>query len=405
MDFSLAYRREELFHSTSASIYWMIILDYFKIRNFWFILFGSSFIHYFITASSSVDFGRSLFFLALSLFLEKASRCKLSYKRKESGEAKLIVDTLRYIVASLVCISIFMCDFSFYPEHKLKSKYFGISLMDFGVVCFMLNAGLISSISHRFRMRKSIYMAVMGLIRLFVIMMGYHSDESEYGIYFNFYFIYLLSENLSVLFRNMDPFYSSLLLLLGHELMISVPSVPEYVFFAKRDGFISSNREGLISIVPYAAVLLFGKGIGREIFKKEKTGRTLFKMFFIWGTVTALHFLFMLNVLPSRRLCSLSFISFCCSAVLFPICIIYGVSCFYTMEKIELVAFFSPLMNSLFLLGNLYVLIGNLLLKLGKLSAFYSHLLNVLYLFMLFVVPAYLQRTYRSKKVSDKIRV
>ncbi|KAI5133753.1 glucosaminylphosphatidylinositol acyltransferase [Nematocida ausubeli] len=390
------YPRTELLHTTCSSAYFLIILDYFQITNFWTLLFGLSMIHYIITVSESMIFSQVLCGVSVIFFLLKAKSSKTQQMNKiDTDIAYLVINGLRYIVCSLVSISIFTCDFGIYPLHKYKCKYFGISLMDFGVVAFMINAGMLSSLSHRFRARKSAYMFIMGIVRLCVILSGYHTDPTEYGVHLNFYFIYLLSENISLLFKNINPILAASLILGAHEAVITKKSVINYVFFGERDNIFSANREGLLSILPYTAVLLLGKGVGNILFEKNKTVfKKFLKLVALYSSLHVVHLVFLSITEPSRRLCSISFISFCCSAIIFPMCLLYGISCVYKVPSIESLSGLSKLMNPLFLLSNLYVLIGNLLFDWKSYSAVESHLCNLVYMFLTFCVPVYLYRKY-----------
>ncbi|OAG32228.1 phosphatidylinositol glycan, class W [Nematocida sp. ERTm5] len=400
------YSRTELLHSTSSSVYWLVILDYFQIKSFWVLLCGLSIIHYIITISSTPVFGQVLCATSVTLFFLKAKKEKTFQANKIDTETpQLVINGLRYIVCSLVCISIFACDFSIYPLHKYKSKYFGISLMDFGVVAFMVNAGILSSLSHRFRLKKSLYMICMGLVRLCVILSGYHTDPTEYGLHLNFYFVYLLSENVSLIFKHVNPMIASGLILALHEMAISRKSVVEYVFFGARDNLFSANKEGLISIMPYTAVLLLGKGVGNILLKKNQTNLSkLLKLVAVYTSLHIIHLLFIPVLEPSRRLCSISFISFCCAAIVFPMCLLYGLGCVYTVSSIEFISGLSRLMNPLFLLSNLYVLIGNLIFDWQKCSRMQSHMCNIVYLFLTFGLPVYLYKKHTALVEKKKVK-
>ncbi|KAI5180425.1 glucosaminylphosphatidylinositol acyltransferase [Nematocida sp. AWRm80] len=440
--------RIELIHSTTSPIYWLVIADYFRITNFWVLFIGQCLIHYLITITSTSTIGNTLGCISLGLFLHKVLRIQLSTRKENKTpnttsntniidtnstkdvndkrlskytedkkisestkdkkkvlnldgkpgvrcsteeEARMVINGLRFIVCSLVCISIFACDFALYPEHKMKSKYFGISLMDFGVVVFMFNAGMIAAVSHRFRAQKSLYMLAMGLIRLGVLSSGYHSDPTEYGTHLNFYFVYLLSELYSILFRYKNSILMAICMLLGHEIYLHSNGIVEYILFSERTNLFNSNREGLISVLPYAGVLFLGKSIGRIVFKKKQTHlRKSAELMAVFVSLLAVHFISGIFLGPSRRLCSLSFISFSCASVIFPMGLFYLVSSFYALPSISPLKEISSLMGPLFLLSNVYVLIGNLLFDWRRYSTLESHLVNILYLILLFVPPVYL---------------
>lgn len=405
------YSRSELIHTTCSSIYGLVIFDYFNIRGFWPIFSSICSIHYLVTVSTSTVFSQILFLTAVTLFLLKARRVKTyRFSEVDTEESSLIMNGLRYIVCSLVCISIFTCDFLIYPLHKYKSKYFGISLMDFGVVAFMFNAGMLSAISHRFRLRKTVYMIVMGLVRFAVILSGYHADPTEYGTHLNFYFIYALSENASLLFKAVHPILASAFILCVHEMVVSREAVANYIFYSPRAGFLGANREGIISVMPYTAVLLLGKSAGNIVFKKnESVGRKCTKLFLFYSGLHLAHLAFLCVTEPSRRLCSTSFITFSCAAIVFPMSVLYGISCIYKIENIAFLSNLSRFMNPLFLLANLYVLVGNIVFDWKSLSFFHSHICNMLYMLLLFGLPVYLYKRYtfsqpqtQSKNIQKK---
>jgi GWT1 len=66
-----------------------------------------------------------------------------------------------------------------------------------------------------------------------------------------------------------DPKYAmslAIAIILGYQLVLSATPLQNYVFFAPRADIISANREGLLSLIGYFSLLLFGIAIGRFLF-------------------------------------------------------------------------------------------------------------------------------------------
>ncbi|KAI5172790.1 glucosaminylphosphatidylinositol acyltransferase [Nematocida sp. LUAm3] len=383
-----------LLHSTCSSIYWVLISDVLNIKNKWMVLMGLTLIHYVITVSSTNYMGYTL----LLLFIISVVYKVLVYRPKKQSviEASSIVDGLRLIVSSLVAISIFSCDFLIYPPWKMKSKYFGMSLMDLGVVVYMVNAGMIYSRSHKLRIRKQMYILLMGCIRLGVLSSGYHSDPTEYGTHLNFYFVYSAADVLSVLFRGIHPLYASIGFFLLHEGLLLRRGVVEYIFFGERKGFFSGNREGLLSIIPYLGVLFLGKYFGTLLFKKEKNIKKSVSFFFIFLCLLGIHIISGMYLPASRRLCSLSFTSFSCGTIALPISIYYLLGHLGVAPDIRETRSASYLMGPIFLLSNFYVLIGNILFNWKSVSQVSAHVINCIYIFILFIGPLYIYEKTRG---------
>ncbi|OAG29485.1 phosphatidylinositol glycan, class W [Nematocida displodere] len=437
------FSRTELLHTTTTTTYVLLICNYLQVTNPMALLVVNTLAHYIVTITRTNTFGWTLLVLAVFSFASQCLRHRSPWKGRSArvqarsqslegskyseksrkpensrkpdkpensrkpekpgkpensrsteepntviDQAPMIVDGFRFIVSSLVCISIFSCDFNIYPMHKLKSQYFGMSLMDFGVVSYMFNAGILCGIKHRFRAQKTLYMVVMGLIRLGVLQSGYHSDPTEYGVHLNFYFVYLITENFSLLFKQVHPLIASAFLFAAHEALVLKDGFIDYVFYAGRNTFISANREGLISIVPYAGVLFLGKYVGGIVFKKHLAIRQKgLYMLYLSFALFALHFICSLYLAPSRRLNTLSFSSFTTAAVLSPLGLMTLLSTAYPIPEINHLRGVGRYMGPQFLLSNVYVLIGNLLFDWRSLSTVPAHVVNLGYMAGLFVIP------------------
>jgi len=303
-------------------------------------------------------------------------------------EIRAMVNTFRYIVCSLVCISIFTCDFNIYPRYKMKCKEFGLSLMDFGVTAFMFNAGIICARSHKFRAQKTLYLLALGFIRLAVLSSGYHSEPSEYGTHLNFYFVYVGSEILSVFLRGCRSWAVLLCCFSLHEMIITQKDVVRYVMRSERGGFFSANREGLLSLLPYVGVLFLGKYVGELLFKEKETRKEKgAKLLGVSLGLFAVHEFCGTYSLPSRRLCNLSFTSFSCGAILLPMSLAFFLSSGLDVTALGKMGQMSKMMGPIFLWSNILVFAGNLLFDWRAFGRASSHLINLAYLMAVFILP------------------
>ncbi|KAI5184292.1 glucosaminylphosphatidylinositol acyltransferase [Nematocida homosporus] len=386
--------RTELLHSTCSAGYWMYLAHGLGIRNRWILLIGWVLVHYLVTISRDNSLLWGLFGLAVGtcgLGIVRQGIRPGKKRKVVEVDARELVNSLRFTICSLVCISIFTCDFAIYPEWKKKSLEFGISLMDFGVAAFMVNAGVLAAIRHRFRPLKGVYLLVMGLMRLGVLKSGYHAEPTEYGTELNFYFIYLACEVLGMCLRWINSWVVAGVLLLGHEWLVWRPGVVQFVFYGARDGWWQSNREGLLSIVPYTGMLFLGKGVGEVIFDKRLSGS---RKSLVLGTLAfgllGVHWVSGMYLGPSRRLCSLAFSSFVCAAMVLPMSAHYLAGSIWDVPMVCPFPRLSQLFGPLFLLSNAYVLIGNLCFNWLRLSVWEAHAANLVYLVALFLVPLWL---------------
>ena len=51
-----------------------------------------------------------------------------------------------------------------------------------------------------------------------------------------------------------------------YQLVLTTTPFHDYIFYAPRTDFVSGNREGLLSLIGYFSLLLFGIGLGRFLF-------------------------------------------------------------------------------------------------------------------------------------------
>lgn len=398
-----AERYFELLHCTCSSMYTMLILNAMGFQHPVLSVCLTSSLHYALTMAHTQKLSWSLFAVAITLGLFG----RWHARRKSSAALQpvtpeMVISYFRYIVSSFVCISIFSCDFQGYPEWKRKSKTFGLTLMDFGVVSFMLNGGILGARKHTFRTRKFVHMAILGFVRLAVLSLGYPSDVTEYGTHLNFYFVYLASDLLSLALARCRPLLTSMVLAVAHETLVLGLGLSGWMFReGGREEWVGGNREGLLSIVPYSSVFLLGKHMGSVIQSKHlcarKKGMVLLVSSLCLFTV---HACFSVFSPPSRRLCNIAFTSFSSAAILFPLSLLFFFpECCFPGDSWLFLCIGRDI-GTPFLLANAYVLMGNVLFDWKQVRPVVAHAVNILYVHGVFVVPRLGERTGRKTRTN-----
>ena len=92
---------------------------------------------------------------------------------------------------------------------------------------------------------------------------------TEWGVHWNFYAtIYVVNLVLVLIQDWLEyslPF--AVTIMLGYEFSILALGLKNYVFYGPRNGFLSANREGVVSSFGYLAISLIGIEFGHNIFK------------------------------------------------------------------------------------------------------------------------------------------
>lgn len=154
--------------------------------------------------------------------------------------------------------------------------------MDIGVGSFIFSQGVVSAIPllkdpQRLTMpvfpkvisvfKKVLPLFVLGIIRLISVKgTDYPEHESEYGRHWNFFFTMAFIPVLEVLLHNAmihaSISFVGFAVALSHQLALSLTPLQEYTLNAGRLGTISSNKEGLVSLLGYLAIHLIGLSTG-----------------------------------------------------------------------------------------------------------------------------------------------
>ncbi|KAG0440553.1 GPI-anchored wall transfer protein 1, partial [Dictyocoela muelleri] len=170
-----------------------------------------------------------------------------------------------------VIIAIFACDFKIFPKDQMKSKSYGITLMDIGVGSFLVNNGTLSVIKDKKSLLKSsLILITLGFIRLFVINnYNYYVDITEYGYHFNFYFIMGIIYFIYALIKSKFDYEIGLVIMIVYELIIEHTSLDTYILSDKRNNFLAKNKEGLFGIISSLSIFLISTEFGRLLFENK----------------------------------------------------------------------------------------------------------------------------------------
>lgn len=217
----------------------------------------------------------------------------------------------RSLMLIITCVSILAVDFPYFPREFVKTETFGVSLMDLGTGSVLFASALVSrhdrnsSDSIQERCKKSIMSAlpliVMGNVRLIVhTAIGYQEHVSEYGVHWNFYNSLTVVVLLSGLIKLRPYAYVALSvgLMVLYEILLKI-GLTEYILYAERTGFFSSNREGILGSIGFFCIYHIGIAIRPFLFNTKGSLSNLLRITLISIVFCTLSFLF---INPSRRL-------------------------------------------------------------------------------------------------------
>lgn len=156
--------------------------------------------------------------------------------------------------------------------------------MDVGVSAIMFSSGFCSSLivchqapsKPRPYLFKRLYKAVFGnivvligaAIRFFMLHgIDYHEHVTEWGTHWNF-FVTIACMNVLLCFVPSGDVALPLgiVTLILNELFQNEFDVQSFVLHAPRDNIITANREGIVSLPGFLAIVLIAMGIGSDIY-------------------------------------------------------------------------------------------------------------------------------------------
>ena len=179
------------------------------------------------------------------------------------------------MLSTMICI--LAVDFKHWFPHRFsKSGSYGASLMDVGVGAMVYTGGL--SAGHKLLgdapgildiAVKCIPLLVLGVGRgLLIKVTGYHTAVSEYGVHWNFFvtlsclpFILYIGTLLRRGGVSLPCFAASLMIV--YQVILKSTKLETFLLSDDRmDDLLSQNKEGLFSLIGYAAIYLCAAHLG-----------------------------------------------------------------------------------------------------------------------------------------------
>ena len=206
------------------------------------------------------------------------------------------VTTYRFVLTTLTITAILAIDFDLFPRRLGKTETYGLSLMDVGGGSYVFSSGFVSSLARfgeenergrKFQKRGGfLALVALGVARLAATTaVGYHTVESEYGRYWNFFFTLALvkllasaapRDRVASTATAIAAMYQCALLANGGALgawILQDPrerAHPQVRHLAR--WFLSVNREGIFSSIGYLCIYLGAASFGKMFLFSRKDG-------------------------------------------------------------------------------------------------------------------------------------
>lgn len=192
-------------------------------------------------------------------------------------------------------IAILAVDFKIFPRSWGKTEYYGYSVMDVGTSGSFMIMGigdeivyqkrqLSNTVQSKKKLLKSLpswlILFILGIIRMiFVSIFNYHSHVSEYGVHWNFFITMGCVALLSKLFSKYISIKMLTICLVLNYILLNLCGLQEWGLNNDilRTNIISSNKEGIISILGYFSIYLLFRIYGNFfiVLKKSKNNTDL----------------------------------------------------------------------------------------------------------------------------------
>lgn len=189
----------------------------------------------------------------------------------------------RAMMNLITAICILAVDFKVFPRRFAKTETFGYGLMDSGVGLFVISNSLVTPEALGYKVKSqtftdvmwktiknSIPLLMLGSARFFVTQqIDYQMHVSEYGVHWNFYVTLAMTKILcTLILQFVGSNYSVMIpivVIAIHELMLC-SGVQDWVLSnGARQGFLTANREGVTSLLGYAALYFAGISLGQQL--------------------------------------------------------------------------------------------------------------------------------------------
>ena len=236
--------------------------------------------------------GMTLLLICSRAFKFRQEEGLLGVSQSESGMRDAsFISNFRGMLVLLTCIAILAVDFVVFPRYHVKTEEFGLSLMDIGTGGFIFSSGLTSRYARGVVTSNGDQYSGGQFIKVFTVFLlgvgrflalqtvDYHEHVSEYGLHWNFFVtlaaVWALAAGLHKCVTTPAALIAiGLTLLIGHEAMIHLTEIDDFVLFAPREGnLFIANREGILSLPGFTALYILAQALGRVcIFKAHSTG-------------------------------------------------------------------------------------------------------------------------------------
>lgn len=195
------------------------------------------------------------------------------------------LNVLRANINLITAICILAVDFNCFPRQLAKTETFGTGLMDAGVGLFVYGNGLVAPELYQTgsslpceKLMKIVWSCVplflLGAVRFVAINeLDYQQHVSEYGVHWNFFITLALTKLIgsfciACVSQLRDLKFVAVILILIHEFILDnggTQYVNDPENKVQRTDFLSSNREGIYSLLGYISLYLISVYIGHAM--------------------------------------------------------------------------------------------------------------------------------------------
>ncbi|XP_052867785.1 uncharacterized protein LOC128273785 [Anopheles cruzii] len=204
------------------------------------------------------------------------------------GRSPQFLTCVRGLINLVTAVCILAVDFRCFPRELAKTETFGYGLMDVGVGLYVFSNGIVYRVRpvdekrlSPARIRSIVVgstpLLLLGFTRFFLTTeIDYQQHVSEYGVHWNFFvtlaFVKVLGTIVMDLVRDPERVkFVAITLLCCHEMFLHL-GLSRYVLSSDtgRSGFVSANREGIVSLPGYLSLFLASVYLGWVVRPSEE---------------------------------------------------------------------------------------------------------------------------------------
>jgi phosphatidylinositol glycan class W len=210
----------------------------------------------------------------------------------------------------------------------IRILYLVAYYLSFTLAFFLYSAGTVSPTSNNRKwnnFKKCLPLVILGILKCFTTkMINYEVEVSEYGVHWNFFItlaiIQLFCGSLTCTIGNRRNLllFISLFIAVGYELWLKRTGMYQKIFNLQDiqrmqsglDGFVVANIEGIVSLFGYSALFLIGTSLKDTIYGlvQKKNWKMASGCTMVFWTLFVVSVNEGYLILPSRRLCNISYI-------------------------------------------------------------------------------------------------